>query len=36
MRAADDVEEMRWSEAMGVACCGGRECKGCSSGLNLL
>jgi len=35
MRVADDVEEMRWSEAMGVAHCGGRECTGGSSGLNL-
>lgn len=30
----DDVEEMRWSEAMGVVCCGGRECMGGSSRLN--
>jgi len=34
MRVADDVEEMGWSEAMGVARCGGRECTRGSSGLN--
>jgi len=34
MRVVDDVEEMRWSGAMVVACCSGRECRGWSLGLN--
>lgn len=34
MRVAFDLEETRWSEMMGVARCGGRECTGGSSGLN--